>query len=541
MLDVANGESESFGGSFIESIKSNTVKNAIATAADQVFLPNIYVPQTQKYLDQSVSDAAIFNFVGDFSTAFIQTEDFKTNSTTATDDAKNTIDFAQASADNLGNFEKLTAIASFIPGLQTLRVVTKIIGGIKFFSYGTAAGTAGFRLYQIQEKEAPVGIGLAFDPFMISEAVSKQGGTESDYMYLPSPAYGTAYNDTLDGAIDLYLSQLEGLTELAQSSFRDENVALKMDSVTVADDELASALSLTQAHIFSKVDQALEEIEDFEEKYLQLGENISRLSIEQVLYYAQFIEYLGDDSYLADSLALQHGVIEEILRDISETVTEFSEELSEVEAVPYVFIRDSNVALDSSSEDGILSISALIHNISEVNVDSIDVTLSADSSVVYITPQEQFISTLSPREQLQLDWKIQVTDTSRAIQNYLIQLDTENAKTLSFNGNYDALTTITDTSVEDERLVPLTISLEQNYPNPFNVYTVIAFDVPEAEYVTLKVFDLLGREVTVLVEEVRSAGRHTITMYGTDFPSGTYFYRLTVGAHSETKSMTIRR
>jgi hypothetical protein len=80
--------------------------------------------------------------------------------------------------------------------------------------------------------------------------------------------------------------------------------------------------------------------------------------------------------------------------------------------------------------------------------------------------------------------------------------------------------------------------LYQNYPNPFNMGTSIRFNLREAGYVSLKVFDLLGREVASLVDGDRSAGEHAVGFNIPSISSGTYFCRLVVNGFVETKSMT---
>ncbi len=83
-----------------------------------------------------------------------------------------------------------------------------------------------------------------------------------------------------------------------------------------------------------------------------------------------------------------------------------------------------------------------------------------------------------------------------------------------------------------------TIFLE-NYPNPFNPTTTIRFSLPQREHVTLKVFDVLGREVATLVNGELSPGKHSIVFDARDLASGVYFYRLTTLTFSQTKAMEV--
>jgi len=82
-----------------------------------------------------------------------------------------------------------------------------------------------------------------------------------------------------------------------------------------------------------------------------------------------------------------------------------------------------------------------------------------------------------------------------------------------------------------------TFSLKQNYPNPFNPSTTIKFNLGKAGLTTIKLFDLLGKEVATLINGVLEAGPHTVTLDASNFPSGTYFYTITSGSFKETRKM----
>jgi hypothetical protein len=84
-------------------------------------------------------------------------------------------------------------------------------------------------------------------------------------------------------------------------------------------------------------------------------------------------------------------------------------------------------------------------------------------------------------------------------------------------------------------------SLEQNYPNPFNPSTTIQYQMPESGLVTLKIYDVLGREIITLVNEELSAGKHEADFDASGFNSGVYFYRLQAGSFIETKKMVLMK
>ncbi|HED07118.1 MAG TPA: T9SS type A sorting domain-containing protein [Ignavibacteria bacterium] len=98
------------------------------------------------------------------------------------------------------------------------------------------------------------------------------------------------------------------------------------------------------------------------------------------------------------------------------------------------------------------------------------------------------------------------------------------------------------TDVENDRNnLPTNFALEQNYPNPFNPSTTIKYDLPKEGFVTLKVYDMLGREVATLVNKEQSAGRYIITFDASGLASGIYFYRISAGKFLQTKKLILLR
>jgi photosystem II stability/assembly factor-like uncharacterized protein len=99
----------------------------------------------------------------------------------------------------------------------------------------------------------------------------------------------------------------------------------------------------------------------------------------------------------------------------------------------------------------------------------------------------------------------------------------------------------TEVKIERENSVPLTFILKQNYPNPFNSSTNISFIIPSKSFVSLKIYDRLGREVATLLSEEISAGYYTRKWNAANVSSGIYFYRLQTGSYTETKKLILLR
>jgi len=94
---------------------------------------------------------------------------------------------------------------------------------------------------------------------------------------------------------------------------------------------------------------------------------------------------------------------------------------------------------------------------------------------------------------------------------------------------------------EDNGLVPEGILLEQNYPNPFNPKTIISYQISGGEQVSLKVYDLLGNEISELVNEFQWGGKYSVEFDASKFSTGIYFYKLTSGSKSTIKKMVLAK
>ncbi|MBZ5671253.1 MAG: T9SS type A sorting domain-containing protein [Acidobacteriia bacterium] len=142
-------------------------------------------------------------------------------------------------------------------------------------------------------------------------------------------------------------------------------------------------------------------------------------------------------------------------------------------------------------------------------------------------------------------WTLQQSNTSRSL-NAVSFVDPLDGIAVGDSGTI-LLTTngLTALAQEFKPGLPDQFRLEQNYPNPFNPTTVIRYQVPAVSsqwpIVSLKVYDLLGREVSVLVNEQKAPGSYTAHFDASGFASGAYLYRLTAGTFAETRRMVLVR
>ncbi|MCK5347010.1 MAG: T9SS type A sorting domain-containing protein, partial [Candidatus Heimdallarchaeota archaeon] len=96
------------------------------------------------------------------------------------------------------------------------------------------------------------------------------------------------------------------------------------------------------------------------------------------------------------------------------------------------------------------------------------------------------------------------------------------------------------TSIQDEE-IPGTFELGQDYPNPFNPSTVISFSIPETDMVTLKVYDIIGNEIAVLINSTMNAGNFKYNFSAANLPSGIYFYELLTSKFRSVKKMILEK
>ncbi len=108
-------------------------------------------------------------------------------------------------------------------------------------------------------------------------------------------------------------------------------------------------------------------------------------------------------------------------------------------------------------------------------------------------------------------------------------------KQIDFNGNYEYFNLGNEVGIG----IPAKYDLAQNYPNPFNPTTNINYDIPFDGRVSIKIFDMSGREVLILVNDIQPAGYYTVNFNGTNLSSGAYFYILKSGNFAESKRMML--
>ena len=143
------------------------------------------------------------------------------------------------------------------------------------------------------------------------------------------------------------------------------------------------------------------------------------------------------------------------------------------------------------------------------------------------------------QHKVQLDGAIAVTHTMKV---RFVAMD--GGKSSVFDAALDDVEFGNDLQLSVNRnssLPPAQFRLSQNYPNPFNPTTTIHFDVPQTSFVSLSIYDMLGREVRSLVKGEMEAGEHSIQWDGSGFSSGVYVYRMTADGFSQSMRLILQK
>jgi len=166
----------------------------------------------------------------------------------------------------------------------------------------------------------------------------------------------------------------------------------------------------------------------------------------------------------------------------------------------------------------------------DANVYDVKIELSVDngtnwSTIVESTPNTGTYSWIVAAQDSSDECLIRITN----VDDYLV-----------YDASDAAFTIDMITSVEEiQANIPTEFDLSQNYPNPFNPVTLLEYQVPKASLVSIKVYDLIGREVAILVNEVKQPGNYQVSFDGKNLASGIYFYKMITEDFSLVRKMNL--
>ena len=138
-------------------------------------------------------------------------------------------------------------------------------------------------------------------------------------------------------------------------------------------------------------------------------------------------------------------------------------------------------------------------------------------------------------------WNVVISDTSYVTTGYRVGVEVANGRSLGATGTLTRRSSITNVSNQSSPDLPVQFVLHGNYPNPFSEQTTISYSLPATTPVHLSVYDLLGREVVVLIDAIQQGGKHQVGFEASTLPSGMYIYRLETSTGIQTGKMMLKR
>jgi hypothetical protein len=173
-----------------------------------------------------------------------------------------------------------------------------------------------------------------------------------------------------------------------------------------------------------------------------------------------------------------------------------------------------------------------------LTLENLFISMSSDDSTIISISGNLFVSSIVPGEIIIHPGYYSVKVDSNFSGEFRFDFEIRNGGWLFWRDSYpDSLVTF----AENEITLPVSYSLYQNYPNPFNPSTTIKYQIPKLSFVTIKVYDVLGNEITTLTNEEKLAGSYSVKFNSIGLASGIYFYRIQADAFVENKKMILMK
>ncbi len=504
---------------------TDAVSNAIMKQGSERILAR-YLRDTQEDLDRSVEVAGLFQYTGTADAAYSQVQQIIQGSNQSTTSAHELADFLQAQTNYDQVLQKIISHIGRQPNVGNYVSLSRQIRKAKFGAFGRAVGVLMGRLKDIERADVPAGTGLAFDP-----GVTKRPIVVVDNNLQQRSAKTVA--DNLRAAIEPFRQKVSEISTAFAEGRRDDAFN-QYDELITLDANLERALLASQAPIIATAEAASDQVAGFDDSFDALTNAISSNQIERAILYGQLLQITDDASITADSIATQADSVFQSLDNAETNVTDLTTAVQGVQARPYVAVTGIALETNLVNLGDTLRVSVTIENQGDSSADGVLVTLAPDASATLLTADSFNVGTMAAAETRTFEWELEIVNGDEAIRSFQIELTSDNALTIPGTGTYNVALIVALEPIAAE--IPTEFSLHQSYPNPFNPSTTITFSVPITGHVVIKVYDVLGREITTLVDEIVAAGTFETQFDAGDLPSGAYLYRMESGNFHATKS-----
>ncbi|MDN5214687.1 PKD domain-containing protein [Fulvivirgaceae bacterium BMA12] len=514
------------------------LKEIISAIGDQIRL-SLYTENTQKYLDIVNTNAKEFDFSGNLSQANNSIRSVIKTTHESTENIRIYSDNLQLAGNLFDAISDGASYAYYFPGLLAFKSLIGALKGISLMNYATSYAIANKQLYEIEKTYVPKGTQLAFN-------TNSSSKNDSIREKLPTQMHTAKYNTlqqqkSLLQNSSLYLDGLQEIISSAEQGARTETIK-KIPELFELDQRLSEALFISQAPIYSVADLAFDEVDDFDEKYIALGNAVGATITERMILNTQLVDYSLNSVFSIDSLIMQADSIREALKVAKELIKETVEFVSGLSASPLVMVTKHEVNTDVHHKVP-FEIQTTIKNVGANIVDEIIVTLVSDSTTEILSQEKFKIATLAPDEEQVFTWKLQIDKPDQLVGSYFVELKSDNAKTLSANGIFFITNPSLTVGIADhQENSDSGYEFKQNFPNPVvNGKTVFEFTIPNSCWVQLNIIDGSGKIIKQLLDEHKNPGTYRVKWNPKYHVDGTYFVQIQACNFGDSKKIIFNR
>ena len=516
-----------------------SVRDQITTAGDQELL-GWYVTGTQPDLDRNVDRASRYETTGQTNDAYTATRAIVVNSTEATAETGQYADLLQQRTNLDQVVDRVLRHRQRERNLGNLVSLYQLLRKKAITNLGLSIAATMRRLKVIEGVDVPEGTDAAMTAQapLTSVAQTESGAATADRLAAANDVTTTGASSAL--TTSQYRQAIAEIARLAKEGKKPEAIA-KYDPLVALEHDLDRSLRISQAPIIAAAESAAGTVTNFEDGLAEMVDAVTETAVERAVFYAQLLQYAGDPEFSVDSLSAQVDSLNRSLDDAERSIAKNTDLTSGVDTRPYVVVLSTELNSDQLSLGDTLTVSALIKNLGTLAADGVIATLRTDASASATTATTINLGAFAAGQEETASWSLQIVDTTRASGSFQIELVSSNAMTSSATGSYSFTRA---TSVGLEMLpheLPTKLALFQSFPNPFSTVANVSFSIPRSERVTVKVFDILAREIATLVDEPLLPGTYQIAFDGHGLASGTYICRIEAGAYGSSLKMVLVR
>jgi hypothetical protein len=487
---------------------------------------------TQDDFDRAVTLADGFSYAGDTHDAWQKVIVAVNDNGAASDDAASLSEATRSTATDLDKWAGLVDAGARAHWSSKILRVAQVAG------YTIAIARTGWQFYDTAMNDLPHTVSLAFDPDTqpTQEPVqlpSAHIASVSDYRSFSD------YSSDVAPVIDSYLQEVNVLVAAAESGNK-ESLIDQLDQLTDAANAVKDALVRAHLPITAISREAYRQLEAFPEAHLVLTDAVIGAVSEHMSFSTYALSFLAGEN-TADELAAQADTVRTAFQEVVPAYEAVLALVADMYVPSFVAVVGHELSVDSVEPQVPFGIHVAVRNGGSIPAEGVVVTLVPDENMEVNGPLSFELGALAAGEESKFSWSVEMHETATAA-IYQILIELLNGEGLSFATGFEmANATSIEAGHSETADLPQNFALEQNYPNPFNPTTTISYSIPERNDVTLKVYDMLGREVAVFVNDVKERGVHSVTFDVSYLTSGIYCYRMQAGSFDDVNNMMLIR